>query len=57
MALEDTAASSAVSFGWTEGAALAVAVTQSSGSYSITVTSLKEPDITNAHDDDEDDLP
>jgi len=54
-ALEDPA-QAPVSFSWTEGPTLAVTVMRAPGNYSISVTSLKEIDITNAHDDDEDDL-
>lgn len=53
MALEDSAGGG-VQFAWTEGATLLVDVVQRSGSYSIGVTSIKEGDITNGNDNDED---
>ena len=55
LALEDSSPNP-VTFGWTEGASLVVKVVQQPGTYSIDVTSIKEGDITNGHDNDEDDL-
>ncbi len=55
-ALEDPA-QAPVAFHWNEGAILTVAAICSPGNYSITITSVKEADISNVHDNDEDDLP
>lgn len=55
LALEDSVVSP-VQFSWTEGPALVVKVRQQPGNYSIDVTSIKEGDVTNGHDNDEDDL-
>jgi hypothetical protein len=53
----DDPMSTAVTFAWHEGAALEVDVTTVSPVYSISVTSLKEPDIpAGPHDNDEDDV-
>jgi hypothetical protein len=53
-ALEDPAKTPVV-FGWSEGAALVVEVVNTGGVYSITVTSIKEPDIPNTTNDNDED--